>query len=341
MKEIRIPEIKIKTKWLWVAGGLLILVPLLLVLVLGLFGPTFGNAYSLRTESLGGGAGGYYYPGAPAYDYAAAPSAGFYAEEPAFAAQATQVAPSSTVTNGTLTQTTERLIIREGSIAMEVEDTIATRFRINALVDEFAGQGAFVVSANEYGNGTTNPSISMVIRVPADEFFAVMDRLAEMAVEVNSRVETADDVTEEYVDLAGRLEALEVGRDRLLDIMQNADTTEALLQAEAQLTIREAEIEAIQGRMQYLRGAATLSRISISLEPYRVSQPIDTRWKPLETLRYAFDNLLDSLRDFADFLIFFVVAWLPWLLAFYLIGRWVVGIVRRRRASKAAAESKK
>lgn len=341
MKEIRIPEIKIKTKWLWWAGGLLILVPLLLVILLGIFGPAFGNVSSLRADGLGYG-GGEYYPGAPAYSGFYAPSDAVYAEEPAFSAQATQVAPSSTVTNGTLTQTTERLIIREGSIAMEVEDTIATRFRINALVDEFGGQGAFVVSANEYGNGTTNPSISMVIRIPADEFFAVMDRLAEMAVEVNSRVETADDVTEEYVDLAGRLEALEVGRDRLLDIMQNADTTEALLQAEAQLTIREAEIEAIQGRMQYLRGAATLSRISISLEPYLVSQPIDTRWKPLETLREAFDNLLDSLRDFADFLIFFVVAWLPWLLAFYLVGRWVMGIVRRRRANKAAAaETKK
>ncbi len=342
MSELNIPAIKIKTKYLWWAGGLLILVPLLLYIVLGLFGGA-----ALRSVGYGGGAPAYadysVYPtdtSAPADFYAAAPSAEF-AEEALYGAMPTQIAPQGNVTNGSLVQTTERLIIREGSLSMAVEDTLASRQQIETLVSEYALQGAFVVSANEYGNGTSVPSISMTIRVPSSQFADVMNRLAAMAVQVNSRNETAADVTEEYVDLQGRLEALQTGRDRLLDIMRNADTTEALLQAEAQLTIREAEIESIQGRLQYLRGAATLSRITIDLQPHFAAQPIDTSWKPLETLRMGLDDLLDSLRDFADWLLYFAVAGLPWLVAFFLLGRWLFRAIRRRVARKAAAEPQK
>ena len=73
--------------------------------------------------------------------------------------------------------------------------------------------------------------------------------------------------------------------ERLLEIMENAQTTEELLQAEYQLTQREAEIESIKGRMQYLSESARLSSISISLQPYILSQPVDSTWRPAESSR--------------------------------------------------------
>lgn len=339
MSEINIPSIKIKTKYLWWAGGLIILVPLVLYVIVGLFSVMFAGSSPVAYEESGYGGGDYYaYPAAaPAADYAYTDTTGALAAEPEFAALATQVAPSGNTSNGSLTQAVERLIIREGNLSLQVEDTLAARDQVEILVSEFELQGAFIVSSNEYGNGTTKPSISMVIRVPASQFDPIMDRLAALAVIVNTRYETADDVTEEYVDLEGRLEALETGRDRLLDIMQNADTTEALLQAEAQLTVREAEIEAIQGRLQYLRGAATLSRITLDMQPYFASQPIDTSWKPFESLRRGLDDLLDSLRDFVDWLLYFAVAVLPWLVLFYFIFRWVWRAIRRQQKKAAAA----
>lgn len=339
MTELKIPAISIKTKYLWWIGGALGLLILLMVgfsLLSAIFG---GAAYRSDGSVFSGGApvDDYYYgyTSDSTAPYAAAPAAE-YAEEAQYGALPTQIAPQGNVTNGSLVQTTERLIIREGSLSMAVENTLNTRQQIESLVSEYALQGAFVVAANEYGGTSGRPSISMTIRVPSSQFEDVMNRLAAMAVQVNSRNETAADVTEEYVDLQGRLEALQTGRDRLLDIMRNADTTEALLQAEAQLTIREAEIEAIQGRLQYLRGAAALSRISIDLQPHFAAQPIDTSWKPLETLRMGLDDLLDSLRDFADWLLYFSVAGLPWLVAFFLLGRWAWRAIRRRMARKAA-----
>lgn len=238
----------------------------------------------------------------------------------------------------------ERLIIRAGNLSLRVEDTLAAQQAIEDLVARLAGEGAYVVASEQHGGGDgQDPYISMAIRVPAARFGQAMDDIAGLAVDVDARNETADDVTEEYVDLAARLEALEAARDRLLEIMSEANRTEDLLAAEEQLTRREAEIEAIQGRMQYLSQSAALARISVELQPYVLSQPVGERWRPAETAREALEALLDGAQGLADFALFFSIAVLPWLLALalgaYLLYRLVRWAMRRRQARQAAVDT--
>ncbi|MDH5607765.1 MAG: hypothetical protein OEY93_12865, partial [Anaerolineae bacterium] len=85
--------------------------------------------------------------------------------------------------------------------------------------------------------------------------------------------------------------------------------------------------------------SARLSRISISLSPYIPSQPIDKSWDPNKTVRRAIDNLIESVQSFAEFLILFGIAVVPWLVFFGLI---IFGIVRwsKRRKAKKEAKSK-
>ena len=238
----------------------------------------------------------------------------------------------------------ERLIIRNGNISMAVEDTRRSQATIESMVASMAADGAFVVSAEEHG-GTedSQPYITMSIRIPAARFDEAMDRLADLAVTVYSSNESAQDVTEEYVDLEARLESLDAARQRLLVIMEEARNTEDLLQAEQQLTQREAEIESIKGRMQYLEQSAALSSIWIELQPYILNQPVGDEWRPAETTRRAVDTLLDALRSFGDFAIFFAIAILPWLaaiglviLAIVLLIRWRARVRGRRKAEPAS-----
>jgi hypothetical protein len=225
----------------------------------------------------------------------------------------------------------ERLIIRSGNISMVVDDTRAVRTTIEEMVAGMAAEGAFVVSSQEYGTTEgQQPRISMTIRVPATRFEATMDRLAELAVRVTNRNESADDVTEEYVDLEARLETLEAARQRLLDIMAEARSTKDLLEAEQQLTQREAEIESIKGRMQYLEQSARLSSITIELQPDILSQPVSDQWRPAETARRAVEALLDGLRGFGNLVIFFSIAVLPWLVAAGLLILAVLSLIRWR-----------
>jgi hypothetical protein len=104
--------------------------------------------------------------------------------------------------------------------------------------------------------------------------------------------------------------------------------------AEEQLTMREAELEALYGRLNYLSESARLSRIYIDLQPYELFEPIDTSWKPAQTFRYAVEDLIDSMQGFADFMITFGILVLPWLVFFGLIIWGVVALVRSRRQKK-------
>lgn len=319
--------------WLVVAG--VPAVCLISFVVLSVFPVGYGSAYNLA------GGDTLYALEPPAAGFGLAE--GEYAQEEAmddaagFAAADGDFAESATVSTANQAIQTDRLIIRDGNINISVEDTRDTRDAIEALVGSMADKGAYVISATESGRGESLPPyISMVIRVPVEEFDRALDQIAEMGIDVLDRNESGQDVTEEYVDLAGRVEALEAARDRLLDIMIDADTTEDLLKAEAQLTVREAEIESLKGRMQYLSESARLSRIAITLTPYTLSEPIDTSWKPAETFRRAVEDLVESMQGFADFLIVFGIAVLPWIVFFGLIIWGVVAVVRRRRAKKAA-----
>ena len=247
--------------------------------------------------------------------------------------------PESTVSLTTAAQPEPetRLIVRNGTIEVNVENTLVVKQAIEDRVAEMSSEGAFVIFSNESGRRNNLPAVNIAIRVPATRFDDMMDWLADQAAEgtVAARSETADDVTAEYIDLAARAQSLQAARDRLLELMQNAETTEELLLAEQQLTQREAEIESLQGRLQYLSQAAQLSRIDITLTPYILSQPPDVRWRPAETTRRAYDSLLNSGRDFLDFLIIFAIAILPWLIAaglfLTLIYRFIWRPLRARR----------
>jgi hypothetical protein len=257
------------------------------------------------------------------------------AVEPTTAAAEAYEAPSPS-------QPAERLIIRNGNLSMVVQDTRATQQSIEGMVAAMAGEGAYVVSSQEYGGDEeAAPYVEMSIRVPAARFDEVMDRLAGLAVRVTSRSESGQDVTEEYVDLEARLESLETARQRLLEIMQQASTTKDLLQAEEQLTQREAEIESLKGRKQYLAQSAALASIFVELQPSILSQPVGDGWRPAETTRRAFETLVYGLRGLGDFLIFFAIAVLPWVivtgLALYAIIRFVLWRIRVRHEKQVVS----
>ena len=229
----------------------------------------------------------------------------------------------------------DRLIIRNGNLTLTVKDALAAQKDVTQVVTELAGEGAFVVSSSARSDYEGEaPYVDMVVRIPATRFDEVMDRISKMAVKVNERTESAQDVTADYTDLKTRLETLEAARDRLLQIMKEAATTDALLQAEQQLTQREADIESLKGQMKFLSESAQLSSITIHLAPYVLNQPIDSSWRPAETVRQAFETLVNSLRGFADFLILFVIAILPWLLLIGAIWYGVSHIIKRRRVRK-------
>jgi hypothetical protein len=267
----------------------------------------------------------------------------FFNAQSANVAPAQPAAPPAPVASvpETEAQQSDRMIIRSGALTLVVDDTRAANQALVAIVSEMAGEGAFVVTSSERGGtGDKPPAISVTIRVPSARFAEVMDRLAALAVDVVDRTESGKDVTEEYVDVQASIQSLEVARDRLLEIVRSAETTEDLLAAERQLTQRESEINKLKARLQYLAQSSQLSSIAVELRPSVLSGQIAPGWRPSETVRRAVERLAFEFQNFVDRLITFTIADLPWIIGsglLLLLGYLIVraGWRRTRRSPPA------
>jgi len=234
----------------------------------------------------------------------------------------------------------DRMVIRNASLTLVVEDPTASVDTISKLAEEMGG---FVVSSylyeTAYGSGDlTTTQGTLTIRVPAERLDEVLEAIKSTAIEVRSENISGEDITQQYVDLQSRLRNLEAAEAQLQEIMGSATRTEDVMMVYNQLVQVRGEIEIVKGQMQYFEQAAQLSAVSLELIPDAAAQPLQIAgWRPEGTAKAAVEALVRALQFLADAGIWAVICVLPVGLLLGLPGYFVVrGMRRRRKAAKAA-----
>ncbi len=157
---------------------------------------------------------------------------------------------------------TDRMIVRTGNMAIVVVDIPATITRITQIAGEHQG---YVVSSQSWKEGQLlHGTIS--IRVVAGDYDTVVNEVSNLAVEIISQTTSSQDVTEEYVDLTAKLQNLEATEQQLLKVMSQAQTVEDILAVQRELTNTRDSIERTKARMQYLEQTSSTSLLNIQLE---------------------------------------------------------------------------
>lgn len=213
----------------------------------------------------------------------------------------------------------QRLIIKNASIALEVNDVLAAE---QVLRQKAEALGGFVASVETYGSGE-DLRATIVLRVPVNHFEAVLREAEGLTSNVLRRSVSGSDVTEEYVDLEARLRNLEATNARLLDLLSRAQNVNDALTVNQALTGTQEQIERIKGRMQYLKQSAAMSTITVELLPVPPPTPIieEDAWQPLEVARIALRNLIQLGQTLANVVIVFLV-WTPVWLPLVLLATW-------------------
>jgi predicted small lipoprotein YifL len=230
------------------------------------------------------------------------------ADEAAGFASSGASADVATATDPFVPTFTERLIIRDASLELVVQDTEAALLEINELVGELDG---FVASSQmtKFDEGVR---ASLTLRVPAESFEIALAGLRGLAEEVRRQSTSGQDVTEEYTDLQAQLRHLEATEARLLTLMEEAEDTEATLAVYSELRQVQSEIERVKGRIQFLEQSSALSTINVELVPDQLAGPISVAgWRPVGTLRQALEMLIGALQFLVDVFIWVVVFVLP------------------------------
>ena len=166
----------------------------------------------------------------------------------------------------------ERMLVRRAAMDVVVEDVPAAAARVQSVVVNGSGY----VERGQLGER----SASFTLRVPEKALDATLDSLATLG-SVASRTVSAQDVTEEAIDLDARLQSLLATRDRLRKLHDNATTVTEVIAVERELGRVQGEVDSLEGRLKHLRSSAALATIELSLRQKIVLGPLGVVAKAL------------------------------------------------------------
>ncbi len=240
--------------------------------------------------------------GAAADESAAASEAPPTGADKATAGGASGVAPSrqNTAPFG-------RMVIRNATLSLLVERADEAESNVRALVQNVGGY----VLQSETSGDEEHRSVRLTFKVPVERFDDAINELEKLAIKVQHRSVSGQDVTEEFVDLEARLRNLRATEARLLDFLEQARTVEEALLVNQQLTDLQGQIEQAAGRRQFLQESVAYSTITVDLQP-RVLLAITPSggWRPGIAATRAWHSLLAFAQGLADIMIALAI-WAP------------------------------
>ena len=165
-------------------------------------------------------------------------------------------------------------VIQTASMRLSVE---RSRFEesVDAARTIAASVGGFVVgSTASQGRDERLVRGTLVVRVPERSYADVMQRLSRLG-RVESRRESGQDVSQEFVDLEARGRHLEAVERQLLTLLEKANTVTAALAVQSQLNEVQLELEQVRGRLHYLRDQVAFATISLDIHERRAAAKDD------------------------------------------------------------------
>lgn len=105
-------------------------------------------------------------------------------------------------------------------------------------------------------------SKNMTVRIPEAEAQAFLQMLKENGYETSSSVST-NDVSLEYYDTEARIKALETQRDRILELITQAQNVDELILLEQRLTDINYELDSKQTQMKYFENQIQYTTIHV------------------------------------------------------------------------------
>lgn len=228
----------------------------------------------------------------------------------------------------------QRKIITNWYLSLEVDDPEAAYKEIERVAADYGG---YVVGGNTYCDADGNyRGGNIAIRVEAERAQQAVDEITALG-RLQSSDFSSQDVTGEYYDTAARLTAYEAQEQRLLELYDQAASVSETLEIECQLTAVRAQIESLQGTVNYYDQLTALSLIEIDLSKSSdYSQTVEPRgWRGfLSRLKSGFlTGLNNTLDGLAGFLVWLARA-LPLLLLLAAVIVLAVFLVRRKRKGK-------
>ena len=219
---------------------------------------------------------------------------------------------------------TERKIIRNASLQVEVSDTETAQELVGNKVQELNGR---ITNLNSYEVRQGVLSYNFTVRVPSDMLNKAMEEFTKMGVKKSESI-NEQDITAQYTDTESRLKNLEVRRDRLRELMdRETDNLADVLQIDRELSNVQQQIENYERTLKRHDTNVAFSILNLSLQPEPQIGDFQTpEWTVKKSWKQSVNDLIISLQEILDNgiqLLVFAPIWIPILLVLWAIQRFI------------------
>lgn len=150
-------------------------------------------------------------------------------------------------------------IIKNCNLRFETSDLEATFDQIAKTVAKNKANIQNDTQGTEYNNVFR----SIVVRVPSENFDALLADVSQGVSYFDLKEISSDDVTEEYIDIDARLKTKKVLETRYFELLKKAVKISEIIEIEKQLSAIREEIESKEGQLKYLQNKVSMSTVSI------------------------------------------------------------------------------
>lgn len=152
--------------------------------------------------------------------------------------------------NAEVVPDSERKLIKNVTLQVETKefDTLLTN------VETKVGQlGGYIQNYNTYNNGYAETQVyrgaDLTLRIPVEQLDQFVTEVAAIS-NVTSRNESVEDVTLQYVDLESHKKALQAEYDRLIELLEQAETVEDIIALEGRLSEVRYQMESMESQLR-------------------------------------------------------------------------------------------
>ena len=256
-------------------------------------------------------------------------------------------------TDNTESDLSPEKIIYSADATVETTAFDETITALDAMIESYGGWvESSSVNGAKYSSiskgSKTNRSASYTVRVPNERFSSMMSDLSSLGNVPYSHVYT-ENVTSQYYDTQARLKTYEAQEQRLLELLDKAETVSDVIEIENELTDVRYRIESLQTSLRSWDRRVSWSTIHLTVNEVNEYTPAKERTYG-EKLSDALSTGLEALADlFVDFVEALPVLLFTLLLIFIVLFI-LLKIIRRvfrspkreeRRAKKEAEKAAK
>lgn len=211
-----------------------------------------------------------------------------------------------------------RKLIKTGHLRYEARNLAGEKAKWVALMQRWQGY----ISSERNQKYADERSTSLTLRVPAVHFDSVLQQGTQGISLFDRRQIDVSDVTDEFVDMAARLNTKKELEARYRELLKMAKTVSEVLEIEREMGSLRADIESIEGRLNVLSNQVAFSTLEVTFyETTGTGNPFGKR------LGKAFVSGWNNLLSFITGLIHI---W-PFLLLAACLVFTIVRIARRKR----------